>query len=64
MYPDDSVQSFVSSWWQKEENQTIINGLIIMTTSPSQPLSFPGLTGESRKALDARLRPAGMTGKR
>jgi hypothetical protein len=32
-----------------------------MTASPSQPLSFPGLTGESRKALDARLRLAGMT---
>jgi hypothetical protein len=32
-----------------------------MTTSPSQSPSFPGLTGESRKALDARLRPAGMT---
>jgi hypothetical protein len=25
--------------------------------------SFPGLTGESRKALDARLRPVGMTRK-
>ena len=25
-------------------------------------LSFPGLTGESRKTLDARFRPAGMTG--
>jgi hypothetical protein len=24
-------------------------------------LSFSGLTGESRKPLDARLRPAGMT---
>ncbi len=34
-----------------------------MTPSPSQNLSFPGLTGESRKALDARLRPAGMTSK-
>jgi hypothetical protein len=32
-----------------------------MTTSPSQSPSFPGSTGESRKALDARLRPAGMT---
>jgi hypothetical protein len=35
--------------------------LIIRTASPSQNPSFPGLTGESRKALDARLRPAGMT---
>jgi hypothetical protein len=26
-------------------------------------LSFPGLTGESRETLDARLKPAGMTGK-
>ncbi len=26
-------------------------------------LSFPGLTGESRKTLDARLRPSGMTHK-
>jgi hypothetical protein len=34
-----------------------------MTTSSYQNLSFPGLTGESRKALDARFRPAGMTGK-
>ena len=31
-----------------------------MTPSQCQTLSFPGLTGESRKALDARLRPAGM----
>jgi len=46
------------------EKPMIINGLIIiMTTSPYQNLSFPGLTGESRKALDARFRPAGMTGK-
>jgi hypothetical protein len=41
----------------------LINGLIIMTASPYQNLSFPGLTGESRKELDARFRPAGMTGK-
>jgi hypothetical protein len=34
-----------------------------MTTWPSQIPSFPGLTGESRKKLDARLRPAGMTRK-
>jgi hypothetical protein len=34
-----------------------------MTTWPSQIPSFPGLTGESRKALDARLRPAGMNRK-
>jgi hypothetical protein len=34
-----------------------------MTTWPSKIPSFPGLTGESRKALDARLRPAGMTRK-
>ncbi len=33
-----------------------------MTPSSYQNLSFPGLTGESRKALDARFRPAGMTG--
>jgi hypothetical protein len=33
-----------------------------MTTSSSQNLSFPGLTGESRMELDARFRPAGMTG--
>jgi hypothetical protein len=39
----------------------MIHGFIIMTPSPSPSLSFPGLTGESRKALDARLRPAGMT---
>ena len=32
-----------------------------MTPLPSQPQSFPGLTGETRKALDARLKPAGMT---
>jgi addiction module HigA family antidote len=37
----------------------------MMTTFPAQSSSFPGLTGESRKALDARLRPAeGMTRKR
>jgi hypothetical protein len=41
-----------------------IVGLIIMAPSLSQPLSFPGLTGESRKALDARLRHADMTWKR
>ncbi len=41
---------------------SLINGLIIMTPSSYQNLSFPGLTGESRKALDARFRPAGMTG--
>jgi hypothetical protein len=34
-----------------------------MTTWPSKIPSFPGLTGESRKALDSRLRPAGMTRK-
>ena len=34
-----------------------------MTTSLSPTPSFPGLTGESRKALDARFRPAGMTSK-
>jgi hypothetical protein len=39
----------------------VIKGLKIKTTSPSQSPSFPGLTGESRKALDARSRPAGMT---
>jgi hypothetical protein len=39
----------------------IIKALIIITTSPTPILSFPGLTGESRKALDARLKPAGMT---
>ena len=41
----------------------LINSLIIMTTLSSQTLSFSGLTGESRKALDARFRPAGMTDK-
>jgi len=34
-----------------------------MTTSSSLNLSFLGLTGESRMELDARFRPAGMTGK-
>jgi hypothetical protein len=35
-----------------------IKGVIFLPTSPDQYLSFPGLTGESSRALDARLRPA------
>jgi hypothetical protein len=35
-----------------------------MTTHSSKDPSFPGLTGESRKALDARLKHAGMTNKK
>jgi hypothetical protein len=46
---------------EPQPKETIIKGLIIMTTLPSQTPSFPGLTGESRTALDARLRNAGMT---
>jgi hypothetical protein len=43
--------------------ERVIKDRIIMTTWPSKNPSFPGLTRESRKALDARLRPAGMTRK-
>jgi hypothetical protein len=43
--------------------QNEIKGLIIMTTWPWKIPPFPGLTGKSKKALDARLRPAGMTRK-
>ncbi len=44
-----------------KQYRQVIEGLLIMTAWPSQIPSFPGLTGESRKKLDARLRPAGMT---
>jgi len=39
------------------QNDNVTNKTISKTTS----LSFPGLTGESRKTLDARLRTSGMT---
>ena len=49
--------------WGARLDGEFIKGRIIKTPSPSQTPSFPGLTGESRKKLDARLRPEGMTRK-
>jgi hypothetical protein len=55
------LDSLYAEEYSEADVPLLIKGLKIMTTSPSQSPSFPGLTGEPRKALDARLRPAGMT---
>ena len=34
MYPDDSLQSLVSSWWQKEESQAIKRGRLLKAFVP------------------------------
>jgi len=44
-------------------SRPFIKSHIIKAAWPFQTPSFPGLTGESRKTLDARFKPAGMTPK-
>ncbi len=61
---ENLILGIVSALHLKKEEADLIKGLKIVTTRPSQIPSFPGLTGESRKSLDARLRSAGMTRKK
>jgi hypothetical protein len=47
-------------------NFFVFTGIIAFMILPASKLpiwSFPDLTGKSRKTLDARLKPAGMTGR-
>jgi len=49
MYPDDSLQSLVSSWWQKEESQPIKRGRLLKAFVPHVDQNPMILIPEGRK---------------
>ena len=49
MYPDDSLQSLVSSWWLKEESQAIKRGRLLKAFVPHVDQNPMTLVPEGRK---------------
>jgi len=57
MYPDDSLQSLVSSWWEKEESQALFHVLTLIDyVSPVEKPMLSHHKGKRTEVLEVVIK--------